>query len=92
MREGGWLLLAVRAAEVLHEPEAVLRPFMPRRLWLSRATISAVVPPCTPSAAPPPPPQTEHMNAGHWRKSSQFLGLTRPHAAAVLDDTEVYRS
>ncbi|PRW05940.1 beta-1,6-N-acetylglucosaminyltransferase enzyme [Chlorella sorokiniana] len=36
--------------------------------------------------------QTEHMNAGHWRKSSQFLGLTRAHVAAVLNDTEVYRS
>jgi len=32
------------------------------------------------------------MNAGHWRKSSQFIGLTRAHAAAVLNDTEVYRS
>lgn len=40
----------------------------------------------------PTPPQTEHMNAGHWRKSSQFIGLTRSHVAAVLNDTEVYRS
>ena len=32
------------------------------------------------------------MNAGHWRKSSQFIGLTRSHVAAVLNDTEVYRS
>ncbi|KAL4425157.1 hypothetical protein ABPG77_008262 [Micractinium sp. CCAP 211/92] len=36
--------------------------------------------------------KTEHMNASHWRKSTQWFGLTRPHAEAVLRDEEVYRS
>ena len=41
---------------------------------------------------PPPAMQTEHMNASHWRKSTQWIGLTRPHAEVVLRDEEVYRS
>lgn len=32
------------------------------------------------------------MNASHWRKSGQFIGLTRAHVEAVLRDVEVYRS
>ena len=32
------------------------------------------------------------MNASHWRKSSQWIGLTRGHVEAVLRDEEVYRS
>ncbi|EFN51093.1 hypothetical protein CHLNCDRAFT_55340 [Chlorella variabilis] len=36
--------------------------------------------------------RTEHMNASHWRKSGQFIGLTRAHVEAVLRDVEVYRS
>ena len=66
---------------------------MPRKLQLSQSAHPTVVHALTfhaPGCSPPP--QTEHMNAGHWRKSSQFLGLTRPHVAAVLDDIEVYRS
>ncbi|KAL4426018.1 hypothetical protein ABPG75_010034 [Micractinium tetrahymenae] len=36
--------------------------------------------------------KTENMNASHWRKSTQWIGLTRPHAEAVLQDEEIYRS
>ncbi|KAL4426019.1 hypothetical protein ABPG75_010035 [Micractinium tetrahymenae] len=36
--------------------------------------------------------KTEHMNASHWRKSTQWIGLTRAHAELVLRDEEVYRS
>jgi len=32
------------------------------------------------------------MKARHWRKSTQWMGLTREHVGAVLEDTEVYRS
>lgn len=35
---------------------------------------------------------TPHMNVSHWRKSSQWIGLTRGHVEAVLRDEEVYRS
>lgn len=46
------------------------------------------------SLAPCNPPclQTEHLQQGHWRKSGQFLGLTREHVELVLNDEEVYRS
>jgi hypothetical protein len=56
---------------------------------------------CT-SAYPPAQPmvchlpylllQTPHMNVSHWRKSSQWIGLTWGHVEAVLRDEEVYRS
>ena len=35
---------------------------------------------------------TEHMNASHWRKSSQWFTLQRRHAAVVVQDAEVYDS
>ena len=36
--------------------------------------------------------QTENMNRSHFRKSGQFIGLTRAHAAAVLADSEVFQA
>ena len=45
-------------------------------------------------AAPPPPvaAQTPRMNRSHWRKSGQWIGLTRAHAAVALADAEVFGS
>lgn len=34
--------------------------------------------------------KTRHMNATHWRKSSQWFAMKRKHAAVVVDDYEVY--
>ncbi|KAL4537779.1 hypothetical protein Ndes2437B_g08880 [Nannochloris sp. 'desiccata'] len=33
--------------------------------------------------------KTEHMNATHWRKSSQWFALQRKHAEIVVNDEEV---
>lgn len=35
--------------------------------------------------------RSANLKAYHWRKSTQWFMLTRPHAELVLGDTEVYR-
>jgi hypothetical protein len=36
--------------------------------------------------------QTPHMNASHWRKSSQWFALQRKHAEIIVNDVEIEES
>jgi len=36
--------------------------------------------------------ETSQMKSEHWRKSSQWFGITRAHAELVMKDTVVNRA
>jgi len=38
-----------------------------------------------------PKMETDHIKFHNWRKSPQWMSMTRSHAKAALEDTEVYR-